>query len=293
MTSPTEHSEPNLFKYFGHEQDPLENAGLKVLDKLSLKATPPNEFNDPFEFSPVLRTSDVRRRARVLFRKLVEDPRSFHKNASFLRELGWKSFTEFRENTYRDGERLLKRIETRIISLDNNAQDKAPDIISEKFGVICFSRTSTQPLMWSHYGSSHGGLLIEFDRSDELFRNSSLFKVKYGEKRVGYDTTGKNAKRALLQLARRKSRDWSYEKEYRLFVDLEDTTKRFASDGKPVHLLPIKATAIRSVTFGLRTPAKLKTAVRRLLERAGLQNVRRYQVHKHRQEFKFIRELVA
>ena len=47
-----------LFRYYGHTllpaEKPLENSGLKVLQHLSLKVTPPNQFNDLFEFSPVI-----------------------------------------------------------------------------------------------------------------------------------------------------------------------------------------------------------------------------------------------
>jgi hypothetical protein len=45
-----------LFKYYGHESKPLENRGLAVLKNLALKVTPPAEFNDPFEFSPNVKT---------------------------------------------------------------------------------------------------------------------------------------------------------------------------------------------------------------------------------------------
>ena len=47
-----------LFRYYGHallpEERPLENSGLKVLQHLSLKVTPPDQFNDLFEVSPVI-----------------------------------------------------------------------------------------------------------------------------------------------------------------------------------------------------------------------------------------------
>src|SRR5450432_1717823 len=52
-----------IYKYCG-------KYGLKVLDNLELKITPPNQFNDPFEFTPKMICSDpVRYATRTLERE--------------------------------------------------------------------------------------------------------------------------------------------------------------------------------------------------------------------------------
>lgn len=91
-----------------------------------------------------------------------------------------------------------------------------------RIGVICFSTNWQSPVMWSHYADKHKGICLGFDIPDEF-----AIPIKY--------VTARDAAAAEAQLARNKPDAafaerfmttkydaWSYEKERRLYVGLEE-----------------------------------------------------------------------
>ena len=46
--------------------------------------------------------------------------------------------------------------------------------MAEKFGVICFSRSWHNPVLWSHYAEKHKGVCFGFDIPDDV-----LLPVRY------------------------------------------------------------------------------------------------------------------
>lgn len=96
--------------------------------------------------------------------------------------------------------------------------------INKNEGLICFSETWSDLLMWGHYGDKHQGVCLGFDVPDEL-----LVKVDYVrglEKiKVNSDTPQDDIDRMLIQLKSKKFHGWEYEKEQRQFVDLKKMHK--------------------------------------------------------------------
>ena len=48
-----------VYKYCG-------DLGVEILEKLELKVTPPNQFNDPFEFAPHMVCTNPKRRSELM-----------------------------------------------------------------------------------------------------------------------------------------------------------------------------------------------------------------------------------
>ncbi len=97
--------------------------------------------------------------------------------------------------------------------------------INESKGLICFSRTWTNPLLWGHYAGKHTGIALGFDIADSL-----LSEVLYTSRRVRIKVDERTKKPMLDEalvdrLLRTKFKDWKYEDEYRLFVQLDPATK--------------------------------------------------------------------
>lgn len=97
--------------------------------------------------------------------------------------------------------------------------------INESKGLICFSRTWTNPLLWGHYAEKHTGIALGFDIADSL-----LSEVLYTSRRVRIKVDERTKKPMLDEalvdrLLRTKFKDWKYEDEYRLFVQLDPATK--------------------------------------------------------------------
>lgn len=96
---------------------------------------------------------------------------------------------------------------------------------ANNFGILCFTKRWKNPLMWSHYGDRHHGVVLEFDVDEE-----ALIRVRYSRKRISFDLSkvelvnGFSSRDAEL-IARTKSHHWSYEKECRVAVALKECTR--------------------------------------------------------------------
>lgn len=278
-----------LFKYFGHvESRPLENNALKVLEKLSLKVTPPNEFNDPFEFSPVVKTSDPKAAGRERLNRIWDDQSYFNNHREAFSSC--KNFADFRTHIKLNRDFYEKVLAERLKKLDDKFQNDVLPVLSNQYGVICFSAMDCDPLMWAHYATSHSGLMLEFAANCPLFQNGAFFQVDYHQDRAIYDPSLPADRKQVITLACRKSTHWGYEKEYRVIVKLADTNKIAILGAKPLYLQPINSNWITSVTFGCKCPDRLKAAVSTLLTRADLKHVARYQVEMDRGQFLLLRK---
>lgn len=96
--------------------------------------------------------------------------------------------------------------------------------INENRGLICFSKTWSNPLLWGHYAEKHTGVCLGFDIPDGL-----LAPVIYAKRlrKMRFDpNTGLPvlSEPVMNKLHRTKFWDWRYEKEMRLFVGLDRDT---------------------------------------------------------------------
>lgn len=122
--------------------------------------------------------------------------------------------------------------ELRRISADNN-------------GIISFSRTWKQPLLWAHYADSHRGLALGFDVPKYL-----LMEIDYVRKRIiaprDIDQHPEKRKKLIEKMFRTKHIEWRYEEEERLLRPLEDCVVK-----QGMYFAPFNhATELREVIIG-------------------------------------------
>ena len=86
-----------------------------------------------------------------------------------------------------------------------------------KLGLLCFSKSWRNPVLWSHYAGEHRGICLGFDVPE-----SCLHKVKYVAQRLEFEQLVPDEDQ-LQQLLRTKFKDWGYEAEYRRVVCLDKT----------------------------------------------------------------------
>jgi hypothetical protein len=93
--------------------------------------------------------------------------------------------------------------------------------INESKGLICFSKSWSNPLMWGHYAEKHTGMCLGFDVPDKL-----LAPVIYAKRLLKMEANpkSKSTKKIVDRLLRTKFFDWKYEDEMRLFVELDHDT---------------------------------------------------------------------
>jgi len=89
--------------------------------------------------------------------------------------------------------------------------------------LLCFSTSWQNPVMWSHYGDKHRGLVLGFDVPEDL-----LLPVSYEPKRLEAHIEHGIVSGALndalsKELLTTKFYDWRYESEVRMFLKPDET----------------------------------------------------------------------
>jgi Protein of unknown function (DUF2971) len=92
--------------------------------------------------------------------------------------------------------------------------------MDNKIGLLCFSQSWKNPLLWGHYAEKHTGIALGFDVPDDML-NSAIYAERLADFKLD-KKTGRPAKGVVDTLMRTKFRDWAYEDEMRLFVELNE-----------------------------------------------------------------------
>ena len=149
------------------------------------------------------------------------------------------------------------------------------DIVQElpQLPTTCFSKSPIVSPMWAHYAKNHSGFVLEFDTDtiSENFSSSSVRDVIYMDKP---DTSLNDllAKAAVIGKPRyaswlrdavvstayfAKYRDWAYEREARMVVDLEET-----EDVAGNNILFLPAQCLTAIIIGSNFPEDMKPTVK-------------------------------
>lgn len=139
--------------------------------------------------------------------------------------------------------------------------------VSKKWGILCFSHIWTEQLLWAHYADKHRGVALGFE-----IPNNNILKVDYAsdEIRTKFDLSKDNKENEcrFLDLAKIKFREWKYEKEYRLLLELD----RCVKDGS-LYFHPFNEDLkIKEVVLGCRFDHKTnRNKVKELATKIGVQ----------------------
>lgn len=147
--------------------------------------------------------------------------------------------------------------------------DSLIDHLNSRFGIICFCDTFAEPVLWSHYADRHRGVAFEVSYTKD---SDTLHKVQYSDRRPVVDANRlhdrERLQHYLLPLINRmisqKASGWSYEREYRVHIDLADCEIQNGHFFKPIpdHFLT-------RVLLGFRCPLE-EAYIRKALDRNGL-----------------------
>lgn len=94
--------------------------------------------------------------------------------------------------------------------------------LSEKVGMLCFSRNWSNPVQWSHYADKHRGLCLGFE-----VPSSCLRRVAYSGRRLkpnikALEGDWSVAEPEMLKILTTKFSHWRYEREVRCFAGLDE-----------------------------------------------------------------------
>lgn len=269
-----------VFKY-------CDQYGLNILDQLELKVTPPNQFNDPFEFTPHVVCSSPNRYFKVWLEDRDNLERVFLQQTVSGNFKG--TFKEFKKHLKNNKSTYISNLIPKMPELNARIQATNLDYISKQSGVLCMSTRSDSILMWGHYCAKHSGIVIGFNSSWFVSHSDGgLLPVRYVRKRVNWDSSWLPGGKAWLQFNNEvicsKNDEWSYECEVRKYFNLDSLKKRTLKTGLGF-FLPIQPHIVTSVYLGFRCSAKLEEEVRSVLSRPQFSNVKLYRARLHDTEF--------
>jgi hypothetical protein len=154
------------------------------------------------------------------------------------------------------------------------------DSIIEKqnklFGLICFSDTAKEPVLWSHYADKHHGVALEVDY---LNNPEHLIQMHYTSERLVIDAEKISEFQSdesyrkdymlpmLLKMIRQKSPGWASEREYRVHFDLLNEIDLQTSGG--FYFKRIPDSFLMRVILGWKCPLE-EEYVTKALKASGL-----------------------
>ncbi|MFC0340241.1 DUF2971 domain-containing protein [Paracoccus niistensis] len=121
--------------------------------------------------------------------------------------------------------------------------------------LLCFSLSERMdsPPMWAHYADNNAGFVVAFNTENIWFRQrkngekTRLQKVVYFDGKI--DEPLDNPQAAFIS----KTTDWSYEREWRLYIKEGQADLTVGTVENPIHLLKFPPEAIDRVILGPRT----------------------------------------
>jgi len=190
-----------LYKYEEISKQSLENLKNQVIYFAS-----PSKFNDPFDCAinpQVIEPND----------EDIEIVRSFFsKNSKYLPE--YQIIFDSKE---------IKKLHPLLMKITAEALNKTREDFLETKGISCFSETPNNLLMWSHYADKQSGFCLEFNTNlDPL---TKAYKVEYVTDfpELTISEIFKDFNEMITKLFCTKSKDWSYEKEWRCLHTVVNT----------------------------------------------------------------------
>jgi hypothetical protein len=246
-----------LYRYYSASK------GIAAITHSRLCLTPPEFFNDPFEFAP------------ASARDLTDQEIAAHIKTRHHRDIVRQALTELGE--YSGTKRvfpkwLVTNFDTLFPILKNRFRGAAAEIestftkiVSRHFVVCCFSGSPDNLLMWSHYAESHGGMVVAYEINAKLFPNGTFAQVTYSADRVTVEPLFFAATapydKSIMRTMLTKSIDWEYEHEYRVVLPIKDCISEQHPNGT-YYYLDLLLSSTSEVIVGARCSDATIAAVR-------------------------------
>lgn len=247
----------SLYKYL-----PAKRA-REFFEKPVLRFTPPSELNDIFELKPPVRDASFEQDEDGWDWLAKINGGDFEPSMPLDK---WVNFFD-NESLDRDESEYLEYLKM-LRDLHTMQQQRGAA------GILSLSSINDSLLMWSHYCVNHAGFVIELDAATQLIKpepDGRIFgkpkKITYTEERpsIPIANISRQLKKSkqwslyFLPLYFTKSKDWSYEEEWRVVTREVDNLNTIIDDkGREIKgftLLPVKA--IKSVILGFRADSDL------------------------------------
>lgn len=260
-----------LYKY-------CDTNGLGILVKSRLRLSKFDDFNDPFE---LLFGIDVDSGASNIKREYEENPNIIK---DWTRILDNKNI-EYDKNSKED---ILNRFIKFIISEFMDIPDFLRKHWNDTIGIVCLSESMDNIQMWAHYTENHTGIVVGIEESELVKDKESIITVCYRDKMVLLPITSysedfdRNVYKYLRDVLSRKETKWSYEKEIRLYGNLDD------KDVDGHYYIDIPASSIKEIYLGLRSSEDTRLLAKCIKQKDEYKHLKIFEMVRHESAYKLL-----
>lgn len=238
-----------LFKY-------LEPDRIDVLDSNLIRFTQPADFNDPFEFKPVISTfaskEEMDEAFEIKIKNLIKT--ELEKIPPKLRKL--ISPAQLEALTRKNYDQYWPEINKQFSAMGSVVAQTFAEKSNEMIGVLSLTEKNSNLLMWAHYARSHTGFCVGFDNNNLFFNQKRSDRDEFYHLRKVEYAKDRPTKRVMeltgVELLLVKSEDWFYEQEWRMCALLSDSNKVIEAETYPIHLFNFPKSAVKEVILGSR-----------------------------------------
>ena len=232
LTRDPNHYPRFLYKYVGvdKEQEHLRD----ILIDCDFYLNSPNDFNDPFDTSAKFVCEGPISKIRQRFMQIVKRRTSGLSRAEMEAQV-----TQMMVKRSESDEWLIRAC------VDN----------TKNSGVFSMTSRPRNILMWSHYGSKHQGMVLQFDISKDPQSLLYALKNHYSNDYPTWNYINDLDKEMFNAVMLRKSKKWKYEKEWRIL-----------RIGGAHTYQPFKPSSLTGIIFGCKSPNSFKYRIQKLLK---------------------------
>jgi DUF2971 family protein len=250
---------------------------IDVLENGCIRFTPLLGTNDPFEVRQTFdRIAGPRFRAALLHEAdvsdidglIVEEFEKLGLDRNAAAQLGQGAAQAFLGNDYaavlRDQSKAL--VDLLITHLNTPANvDHMLIRLGGRLLALSLSEQFDSAVMWAHYAQNSTGFVIAFDSTSAFFREGKAGKSRAVHNIAYFDEKVDELLDDLRACLISKTADWSYEREWRVYVKVEEADRIEKRGGDDIHLLDFPASAISRVIAGTRATPETITHLQGIL----------------------------
>ncbi len=247
-----------LYKYIS--PDTSDNHLADYLVESYFWLSSPTVFNDPFDTSA----------------QVINEGNILEKRKRWM-EISKKQAPQLnRKQRELEVSRLMAGYANKLENIQKSFQNNMA-----KMGISCLTENPRNLLMWGHYAKQHKGIVLQFEIAQDPSAMLHAVKVDYSNEypviNFAQDLAGQLEKSML-----RKSVDWEYEKEWRMFIV-----------GGASTYLKFQPKALTGVIFGCRADDQLRLTIKKLVsdrQAKKLPTLKFYNAKMHQSQYKIILE---
>ncbi len=145
-------------------------------------------------------------------------------------------------------------------------------------GICSFASNARNILMWSHYGSNHTGVCLQFQLAHDVLIFSRAFSMEYSNEYPVVDYLEGDYQKSIVPTLFRKARNWEYEQERRI-IQLSGAN----------HYLAFNPAALTALVLGCELDATSEENIKKLLierQQKGFPSVKVYRAFRHNAQYK-------